>query len=321
MPADEQPPAALPSLPVGPPTQSSAPPRGREPARRRGSGVWRAFSLLGALAVLGLAVAGAGVGIVLVAAHRTPPPPPLTAQTAATSQPALALAAELAVERRPQTAADRSYAAALRRALTGPARRHGRHRGRRRPRPAPLPTRLRNAIPALIRLVRTMGGGRRAYLVLFYPGKGIRPSYSAGLVLLAPDLGPSSTQQPVVVGTAKTVGQLTDRTVDCFAHTDYALLPDGVASGRLVFDRQDANGVVYPGAVTVHARVIDDAAMFTVTARPPCEPASAVTWYAADGRVVASYGSTAHVNRIRRARPRRRRARRLRRRPARRARR
>jgi hypothetical protein len=81
----------------------------------------------------------------------------------------------------------------------------------------------------------------------------------------------------------------------------YEIVPDGVARVRWEFPRQAIGGPgpgpVYPKPLEVTVAVHDNVAAFTI---PPPERgyASVDTWYAADGSVIASRGSTASLEHV-----------------------
>jgi hypothetical protein len=82
----------------------------------------------------------------------------------------------------------------------------------------------------------------------------------------------------------------------------FEVVPDGVVRVQWVFPRQvvgqfepSTPAAVYPRPLTVNAPVHDNVAAIEMPTRGP---AAVDTWYAADGRVIASHGTSKNLNGI-----------------------
>ncbi|MGI8712303.1 MAG: hypothetical protein ACR2NR_03800 [Solirubrobacteraceae bacterium] len=154
-------------------------------------------------------------------------------------------------------------------------------------------------MPSLTRLVETLPDGRDVFMLVQRPDSRT-PRYMVGLVFLQPN-GASAHNGPSIAGgdddaSSANLGDLSQPS--CFGFTDHMVVPDAITRIRWSFARQDALGFVYRRPLTINVAVRNNAAITTVTARPPCESPDVATAYAPDGRVIASYGNPDNLNRI-----------------------
>lgn len=177
-----------------------------------------------------------------------------------------ALEAKLAVLRRPQTAADRTYSRYIR--ASG------------------------SVIAKLARLattVDTAGGRARVYLLVR------QRSRFAGLIAVDPDgqvageTGPvtAATLEPNAVGASglivRGIGIERNRGVSV------GIVPDGVTRVKWTFTGADY-GVLHPRPVTVYPEVRGNVAVAPI--RPDQGPLASAVWYGAGGRMVGSAGAS-----------------------------
>ncbi len=218
------------------------------------------------------------------------------------------LAAVLGVLRRPQTAVDRSllarvrdaqqrYAAYVRLFSRGPAG------GERLP---ALLHGLAGIVPSLTRHVTEIPGGGSVFLVV-YPQSIQAGGDTAELVFVFTN--PTADRRPVVGAdgqrglTAPQIQQLPLNQFSCFGvgtrrTVDHAIVPDGIARMRWIFNRQDALGFVYPHPLTLRVPVHSNAVVELVTNRAACASPDSVTLYAPNGHPSKTYGDPAVANRI-----------------------
>lgn len=191
------------------------------------------------------------------------------------------LVSELAVLRRPQTTADRALPAWW-------------------PRFQRLTKRqlYASAVPGLTRLVATLPGDDKVFMFVLAPTapRGSAPrntAYQLGLLSINPHGAGGGG-----AGTASFLYR--DLQPGCFNDASWSVIPDGITRVRWIFARQDRLGFVYPKALTIEIPVKNNIAIAEIPERAPCVSPAVVRWYAADGHIVASQGSLAGIDRIRR---------------------
>lgn len=181
---------------------------------------------------------------------------------------ASSIVAELAVLRRPQTAADRQLD--LRRTLAAG------HPGSRQ-----------TIVGRLVRLATTLSNGEKIFVAVVRPARSHRPVDDRLKVVLATRTGEPEASDGGETASGirealfpNSAGDLTHGTAY------YSVVPDGVTRVRWVFPLQ-RHGRRYPKPLTVDVAVHGNVAAALV-ARDAGEIPSAATWYGSGGGVVAT---------------------------------
>jgi hypothetical protein len=255
-------------------------------SRGRVSGWFGGVGFGGFVVALGVGCAIAVAVVALVALKHRPPSRPASSAGSSIA----ALEAKLAVLRRPQTPADRTY-------------------------PAPVHTRPGartpfGVIPKLTRLAANVStpttGPLRVYLIVRPIPKGPTSAGSAAAGTYGVNAGVVSAHgeiqggsqlvtattlaTPNVVGSGLSVpGEGTDPN----RGVSVAVVPDGVTRVQWVFTGAGI-GILHPHPVTTYPQVRNNVAVAAVT--PQEGPLARATWYGADGRVIASAGGGAQAD-------------------------
>ena len=253
-------------------------------SRGRMSGRFAGVGFGGLVLTLGVGCAIAVIVVALVALKHRPPSRP--ASSAGSSIPALE--AKLAVLRRPQTRADRTY-------------------------PAPVHTRPEartpfGVIPKLTRLAATFStpatGPLRVYLIVRRIPQGPTSGGSAA-VTYGVNAGVVSAHGQIQGGsqfvTAKTLAtpnvgsglSVPGEGTDPNRGVSVGVVPDGVTRVQWVFTGAGI-GVLHPHPVTMYPQVRNNVAVAAVT--PGEGPLARTIWYGADGHVIASASGGAQAD-------------------------
>ena len=249
----------------------------------RVSGRFAGVGFGGLVLALGVGCAIAVVVVALVALKHRPPSRPASSAGSSIA----ALEAKLAVLRRPQTRADRTY-------------------------PAPVHTRPGartpfGVIPKLTRLAATVStpatGPLRVYLLVRPIPKG-RTSAAGGTYGV--NVGVVSAHGEIQGGsqfvTAKTLAtpnvvgsglSVPREGTDPNRGVSVGVVPDGVTRVRWVFTGAGI-GVLHPHPVTIYPQVRNNVAV--AAAAPGEGPLARATWYGADGRMIASASGGAQAD-------------------------
>lgn len=209
-------------------------------------------------------------------------------------------ASQFDVFRRPQTAKDRSLAAALRSA----SRLGGLGPG--------FDSVLNGVVPSLTRYTQTLPDGREVFLTVGSPGPRLPRRdlqellndkvLVIGEFIVRPD-GKWNDGQPVLNpagGESAGDAYLIDRSgrQGCALDTYWIVAPDQVARIRWQFGRQDPLGYVYKAPLTVDLTVHGNVAVTTIPQRAGCDSPTTVTLYGHDGQVLSHTGNAADLERI-----------------------
>lgn len=243
------------------------------------------------------------IGALVLVNHAAPKP---RATTTSAHRPTLdqslerLAASQFAVFRRPQTAKDRSLAAAVRSA----SRLGGLGPG--------FDSVLTGVIPSLTRYTQTLSDGREVFLTVEDPASRLpRRALQElerdkvliiGEFIVRPD-GKWTDGQPVLNpagGESAGDAYLIDRSgrQGCALDTYWIVAPDQVARIRWQFGRQDSLGYVYKTPLTVNLIVHGNVAVTTIPQRAGCDNPTTVTLYGNDGQVLSHTGNAANLNRI-----------------------
>jgi hypothetical protein len=252
---------------------------GRGPRWARLTRGLRAFPILASVAVTVAVVAT----VLAVTGRNRPSAPSQAATVPAVNQNT----SGLAVLRRAQTEKDRTFPALVRRA----ARLGGLNI-------RTVESFLRGATPTSMRYAQTLPDGREVFLVQVHEPH--VDQLSLGLWIIAPD-GSRRDGQPIVHATfglpdnriariqarfGPSCSVNMNRTGVPNGLTVWGIVPDGVARVRWQLPREDSQG--HPlSVVTLDVAVHGNTAVATIPGPAFCEQASAVTLYAADGRIIA----------------------------------
>lgn len=239
--------------------------------------------------------------LVLVHDHRAGKPAATRGHGATVDQKLERLAAsQFEVFRRPQTAKDRSLAAAVRSAT----RLGGLGGG--------SASELSGIVPSLTRYTQTLPDGREVFLTVENPGsrlsaRAVRQMLHAGVPIIGefivqPD-GKWTDGPPVLnPGGGENAGDayLIARSgrQGCALDTYWVVAPDQVAGIRWQFGRQDRQGYVYKSPLTVNLTVHGNVAVTTIPQRASCDSPANVTLYGHDGQVLSHTGTATNLDRI-----------------------